>query len=61
MMNGLTTWAGMILDRLTLDAPEEYEDELAETAMEVVLPSLAIRWRAMLNDNDNRPIPCDPG
>jgi|GEM_PF-4930840 len=52
IINGLTLWAGAILDRLMLDAPEEYDESLAETAMELVLPCLAINWRAMLNDND---------
>ena len=53
MMDGLTAWGGAILDRLLLDAPEEYEDEIAETVMMMVLTSLAINWRAMFNDNDD--------
>ena len=52
MMDGLIAWSATILDRLTLDAPEEYEDAIAEVAMEMVLPTLAINWRAMLHDND---------
>lgn len=54
-LDDLTLWAGAILDRLLLEAPEEIEDEIAETAMERVLPCLALSTRAMLNDNDD---PC---
>ena len=53
MMDGLIAWAAAILDRLLLHAPEEIEDELTETAMERVLPCLALSTRAMLNDNDD--------
>jgi len=53
MMDGLIAWAGAILDRLTWAAPEEIEADLTETAMERVLPCLALSTRAMLNDNDD--------
>lgn len=52
MMDGLIAWGGAIIDRLILEAPEEYEDDLAETAVIMVVPCLAISWRAMLHDND---------
>lgn len=52
-LDDLATWAGVIIDRLSLDAPEEYEDEIAETCLLLVVPLLAIGWKAMLNDNDN--------
>lgn len=52
-LDDLATWAGVIIDRLCLDAPEEYEDEIAETCLFLVVPLLAIGWKAMLNDNDN--------
>lgn len=52
MMDGLIAWSGAILDRLMLKAPEQFEDDLAETAVCMILPTLAINWRAMLNDND---------
>lgn len=51
-MDGLIAWSGAILDLLTRGAPEEYEDEIAETAMERILPCLALSTTAMLNDND---------
>lgn len=54
-------WAGSILDRLLFNAPEEYEDSLAETAMERILPHLGLSMTAMLNDNDPRPVALHPG
>lgn len=51
-MDNLIAWAGSILDRLTFQAPQETEDAIAETAMEHVLPTVAISPRDMLNDND---------
>ncbi|WP_284279053.1 hypothetical protein, partial [Sphingobium jiangsuense] len=52
-LDDLAIWAGLIIDRLSLNAPEEYEDEIAETCLFLVIPALAIGWKAMLNDNDN--------
>lgn len=52
-LDDLTAWSGAIIDRLSLDAPEEYEDEIAETCLFLVIPALAMDWKAMLNDNDN--------
>lgn len=51
-MDNLMAWAGSILDRLTYQATEEDEDAVAATAMEHVLPTVAIRSRDTLNDND---------
>lgn len=49
----LAAWSGAALDRLLLDAPEEYEDQIAETYLFMIGHLFAIDWKAMLNDNDN--------
>lgn len=49
----LAAWSGAVLDRLMLDAPEEYEDQIAETYLFMIGHLFAIDWKAMLNDNDN--------
>lgn len=51
-MDGLIAWSGMILDRLMESAPDECEAAVAETAIELVLPLVAIRPAATLSDND---------
>lgn len=51
-MERLTLWSAMILDLLLLGAPEETEDAIAATAMEMVLPAVAISPAAMIGDND---------
>lgn len=49
-MDNLIAWAGSILDLLTFQAPEETEAAIAGTAMEMVLPAIAIR--NPIGDND---------
>lgn len=51
-MDGLIAWSGAILDRLTEQAPDETEAALAATAMELVLPALAISPWQTIGDND---------
>jgi hypothetical protein len=52
MMDGLIAWANAVIDRLMMGASEEVEDALAETAITMVVPSIAMRPWAMMNDND---------
>lgn len=51
-MDALIAWAGAIIDRLCREAPEELEDTLAETAVLMVVPSIAISPGATWHDND---------
>lgn len=51
-MDNLIAWAGAILDLLTFQAPEETEEAIAATAMEMILPLVAVPWWATIGDND---------
>lgn len=51
-MERLIQWSGSILDRLLFGAPEETEDAIAATAIEMVLPAVAIHPAATIGDND---------
>lgn len=50
-MDGLIEWAGAILDLVTFQAPEEIEEAIAITAIELILPAVAIRPRVPGNDD----------
>lgn len=52
-MERLIQWTGAILDLLLFDAPEQDEDAIAGTAIEMVLPTVAIRPAATIGDNDH--------
>lgn len=49
----LAAWAGAILDLLTHHADERDEEAISVTALEVVLPALAISPLALAHDNDS--------
>lgn len=51
-MERLMEWSGSILDRLLFGAAEEAEDAISLTAIEMVLPTVAIHPAATIGDND---------
>ena len=53
IMDGLIAWAGAIIDLIALDVPEEYEESVLGTVIELVAPAVAISPMATINDNDN--------
>lgn len=50
-MEALIEWSGRILDRIMHRAPEETQDSIAVTVMEMVLPSVAIKPTVPQNDD----------
>lgn len=53
MMDGLMHWSGLILDQMTFQVPEDVEDAVYATAIELVLHSVAIDPWTMIGDNDH--------
>lgn len=51
-MERLMEWSGSILDLLLFGADESAEDAISLTAIEMVLPSVAISPAATIGDND---------
>lgn len=52
-MQRLVQWTGAILDRLLCAADERDEGAIAATAIELVLPTVAIHQTATIGDNDH--------